>query len=941
MVTIYIDGIAFEVPEDKNLLETCQNLGINVPYFCWHPALHSVGACRQCAVKQFRDEKDTRGRIIMSCMAPVTDGMRVSVNDPEAIEFRKSVGEWLMLNHPHDCPICDEGGECHLQDMIVMTRHNYRRTAFPKRTFVNQQLGPFIHQEMNRCIQCYRCVRFYKDYAEGDDFDALGSHDSVFFGREKPGTLESPFSGNLIEVCPTGVFTDKTYKKHYIRKWDLQQAPSICTGCSLGCNTFVSERYGTVRRIRNRYSAKVNGYFLCDRGRFGYEQVNSEQRIRRTRLAGADGTREAAREDAVTRAREMIAGASGVIGIGSPRASVETNYMLQKLVGESNFYAGVSPKVESLVELVHQILRDGPVASASLREVERCDAVLVLGEDPVNSAPMLELALKQAARVAPVREAQARTGAPVWDDKAQRVVVQDRRGPVYNVTTYPTSIDRLSKGTLRRAPADIARFAHAVAHLLDPSAPEVGDLDDETAALAEKAAEALRGAERPLVVSGTSALSAAVIEGAANVARSLRNAGKEVRQFFVLPEQNSMGLAMLAPRPLDEAVERVRSDGADLVLLAENDLERRAAEKDAKLLLESVPIIVLDSLPTSATEHASVLLPAASFAESSGTVVNNEGRAQRFFRAMEPAGDALESWKWLAELAQPTANAAPSAVGGDGAALRDSARVTLTLDSLLEEIEAEAPVFSGIKRAAPGPGRGAPKAGIPRQSFRFSGRTAIHASEDVREHRVHEDPDSPLRYSMEGRVDPAHPGIVPEYWVPGWNSVQALNRFQEEVGGPMRGGEPGVLLFGRAAEAESAAGPNAGDGDRTVRDRSDGDHTAVTYFDAVPAAFRREGEKLATLPLSRIFGGEELSSRAPAISERTESPYAGLSESDGRKRGIRDGATVTIRAEGESNPRRLPVRLIAGLPEGILLLPEGVESWNGGRTGYATIEGSD
>ena len=142
MVTINIDGKAYQVEPKGNLLETCLSLGIDIPYFCFHPALGSVGSCRLCAVKRYRDASDTRGRITMSCMEPVADGMIISVEDKEVKEFRSNIIEGLMTNHPHDCPICDEGGECHLQDMVVMTGHNYRRYEFKKRTYKNQYLGP-------------------------------------------------------------------------------------------------------------------------------------------------------------------------------------------------------------------------------------------------------------------------------------------------------------------------------------------------------------------------------------------------------------------------------------------------------------------------------------------------------------------------------------------------------------------------------------------------------------------------------------------------------------------------------------------------------------------------------------------------------------------------------------------------------------------------------
>ena len=228
MAKIWIEGETRDVDASKNLLEVCLEQGLDLPYFCWHPALGSVGACRQCAVKQFRDEKDTQGKLVMACMTPASEGTRISVGDDEARTFRKSVTEFLMVNHPHDCPICDEGGECHLQDMTVMTGHRVRTYRFLKKTYTNQDLGPFVNHEMNRCIQCYRCVHFYREHAGGKDLQAFAAKDHVYFGRHEDGVLESEFAGNLVEICPTGVFTDKTSKQHYTRKWDLATAPSVC-----------------------------------------------------------------------------------------------------------------------------------------------------------------------------------------------------------------------------------------------------------------------------------------------------------------------------------------------------------------------------------------------------------------------------------------------------------------------------------------------------------------------------------------------------------------------------------------------------------------------------------------------------------------------------------------------------------------------------------------
>ena len=521
MITIYIDNKPYQVKPDQNLLQACLSLGFDLPYFCWHPAMHAVGACRQCAVKSYKDEKDTRGRIVMSCMTPLAEGMRISVDDPEAKAFRSSITEFLMVNHPHDCPVCDEGGECHLQDMTVMTGHTYRHTRFKKRTHRNQDLGPFINHEMNRCIACYRCIRFYRDYAGGRDLNVFASHDHVYFGRHEDGVLESEFSGNLVEICPTGVFTDKTFKKHFTRKWDLQTAPSICVHCGLGCNTIAGERYGTLRRILNRYNHEVNGYFLCDRGRFGYEFVNSDKRIkqplerlpsppldashrsRQTTLLppikggatskpsplegegrGEGGLEPIDKALALQNTINILSKSKKVIGIGSPRASLESNFALRALVGPDNFYSGMSGQEHELIALIIDILQKGPAHTPSLHDVEMSDAVLVLGEDVTNAAPLLDLAIRQAVRNKP-KEKIAGMRIPEWDDNAVRNAVQGETGPFYLATITRTRLDTLATRTFHAAPEDLASLGFAIAHELDPDAPAVPGISDAMSAARE------------------------------------------------------------------------------------------------------------------------------------------------------------------------------------------------------------------------------------------------------------------------------------------------------------------------------------------------------------------------------------------------------------------------------------------------------------------------
>ncbi|MEO6626414.1 MAG: NADH-quinone oxidoreductase subunit NuoG, partial [Burkholderiaceae bacterium] len=392
-VKIIVDGREMEVDPATNVLQAALCKGYNLPYFCWHPALGSVGACRQCAVIQYKDETDTVGRMVMSCMTPCTERARFSIEHPDAKDMRASVVEFLMTNHPHDCPVCEEGGHCHLQDMTVMTGHNYRRYRHSKRTHRNQELGPFIGHEMNRCIACYRCVRYYKDYAGGKDLDVFGSGANVYFGRAEDGTLQSPFSGNLVEVCPTGVFTDKPYGESYTRKWDLQTAPSVCTHCSIGCNLTPGERYGRLKRVENRYHGQINGYFICDRGRYGYGFVNRADRPRSV-LARSAGKNENLSADLAIAQVAQLVKKGRVLGIGSPRAALETNYALAQLVGRDNFVNGAAPAEQILTALGVSILCEGPARVATIAQAEAADAVLVLGEDVLNTGARLALALR-------------------------------------------------------------------------------------------------------------------------------------------------------------------------------------------------------------------------------------------------------------------------------------------------------------------------------------------------------------------------------------------------------------------------------------------------------------------------------------------------------------------------------------------------------------------
>jgi NADH-quinone oxidoreductase subunit G len=886
VATIIVDGREYEVDPTKNLLETCLSLGLNLPYFCWHPALHSVGACRQCAVKQFKDENDTKGRIVMACMTPAADGTRISIDDPEAVDFRSSIIELLMTNHPHDCPVCDEGGECHLQDMTVMTGHDYRRYRFNKRTHLNQYLGPFVNHEMNRCIQCYRCVRFYRDFAGGRDFDVFAAHNNVYFGRQADGVLESEFSGNLVEVCPTGVFTDKTLKKHFTRKWDLTTAPSICVGCGVGCNTIAGERYGEVRRIRNRYNGQVNGYFLCDRGRYGYEFVNHARRIRRPlyRSSPEAGQEIIGVAEALGQLSAMLQSSNGVIGLGSPRASLESNFALRSLVGPERFFSGISDPQARLIGQGLDVLRRGPARSPSLRQIGEADAVLVLGEDVTNTAPLLALQLRQAARVR-VLPLAGELKIDAWNDAAVREALQSDHGPFYVATPAAGKIDDLANGMFRGSPQEIAALGQAVAHAIDRNVPAVADLDSDTQRLAQEIAKALSGAIRPLIVSGSSLASAAVVEAAANIAWALCRTGTTADLSLVVPEANSLGLAMMGGAGLESALEALQSEPGQTLIVLEGDLPARAGSALSKALFEAAgQVVVLDSLESPTTLQADLVLPAATFAEGDGTLVNFEGRAQRYYQVFVPQGDVMESWRWLVKA---------SAQAGLG--LFEQAA---DVDQVISEMARALPELSRTAELAPPHGFRIVGMKIPRQAHRFSGRTAMLANINVSEPKPPDDPDTPFSFSMEGYKGMPPAQLVGRYWAPGWNSVQSLNKFQAEVGGPLRGGDPGARLI----EPEA--------------------NSSEPYFDAAGAAPSRPAGKWLTVPLYHLFGSEPLSLHSPGIAELSPAPYIGLSVEDAAALGLSEGDRLKVEIEGVGV--ELMWRSVPGLPGGLAGVPQGM-----------------
>ena len=852
MATLTVDGKQYEVRDGANLLQAVLSESLDLPYFCWHPAMGSVGACRQCAVMTYQDEEDTRGRMTMACMTNVSDGMIISVEAAQASDFRTSVIEWLMENHPHDCPVCEEGGECHLQDMTVMTGHSVRRYRGNKRTWQNQDLGPFIGHEMNRCITCYRCVRFYQDYAGGADLSALGSRNRMYFGRLEDGTLESEFAGNLVEVCPTGVFTDKPFATHYTRKWDLQSAASICPGCSVGCNTFASERYGLLKRLHNRYHDDVNKYFLCDRGRFGSHFINSPKRVRHAAVKAADGVFEYGDADNALKTAVNVVGDKHVIGIGSPRASVEANHALRALVGEENFCRGLSEPDRIATDQACSILMRGGFKVPTVSEVEESDAIFVVGEDIPNSAARLALAIRQATRNVSFDMAQD-AGIPLWQDAGVRGHAQHNQNPLFVATPRSTRLDELATATFNDLPDAIAQKA-------DEIATAIRNDSSSNDAFVDNVVACLKTAEKPTIVTGTRS-GPNVLNGASQIAWALQSAGIDVALLIVGREANSFNAVVTCEGiTLETALTRM-ANGANAVIL-ENDLFRRAEQTRVEAALSgSGQVIALDCLETPVLNAADVVLPAATYAEQTGCFVNYETRAQRFYQVFQPNDDIQPSWRWLSAVASRAGRTDASWSHIDD--LTQSALASLPgIDVTLDEL---APT-SGYRIAG--------EHRVARQTHRYSGRTAMRAHISVHEPKASIDDETPFSYSMEGQNPGDQAGAtIPYSWSPGWNSNQAIFKFQSEVDGDLLGHSSGKRLFEVPAEPDLEI-------DKEFS------------FD-INVAEPSNNTGLRAFAAPDVFGSDEQSCRSWPVAKRASDPYVLLNPTDVEAIGVAEGGGVS------------------------------------------------
>lgn len=601
MPKLVIDSQEIQVPVNTKVIDAAQQLGIVIPRFCYHPALGSVGACRVCAVA-FK-EGPVKG-IQMSCMVEAQDGMVVSTIDDEAVDFRRHVIEWLMLHHPHDCPVCDEGGHCLLQDTTIAGGHGLRKYKGKKRTHVDQYLGPLVQHEMNRCIQCYRCARYYQEFTGYRDLGVMGIGSRVYFGRSTPGPLESPFSGNLIDVCPTGVYTDKP-SRFFGRRWDFERSPSVCIHCSLGCNLVVSSRYREVVRHEARPNTDINGYFICDRGRYGYAYAGLEKRPRQAMAKGRPCTI----GEALANAAEKLLTISNQFGpdsiavASSMRSSLETVAAMKQACRENQWLGPVAATTRrNAKNLATALSRLTPETAISLSEISTADTIVIIGADPLNEAPMLALSLRQA---------QLRGG---------HVVVIDPRG-----VALPFDFDYW-----RTHPADLAATIKKINHAI--TSGDKDNLEESETNRLPKLIQQLLWSKRAVVICGTDIVTHNDISLAAELVDTLRRADVNTSLFYTLTGANAAAGLFLDGDSvcMTQILEGIEAGRIRALVVVESDMWQHYPDQARlKAALDRLEVLVgLDYLASPINNSAHYFIPTQTIYEAGGNWINQEGRLQ-------------------------------------------------------------------------------------------------------------------------------------------------------------------------------------------------------------------------------------------------------------------------------------------------------------------------
>ncbi len=639
-INLIIDGREVSATEGEMLHDAAKRGDVEIPVFCYEPKLgEPVGACRMCLV-----EIEGIPKLQTSCSTPVRDGMVVHTRTDQVKHAQSAVVEFLLVNHPLDCPVCDKGGECPLQDISMGWGPGKSRMTDQKRHFEKPiELSPLVAIDRERCILCYRCVRFSQEVAEDEQLQLLERGDRTFVGTFDDRPYVAPFHGNITDLCPVGALTSYTYRFR-ARPWDIEQAGSVCTLCPSQCNVSFTVRDEQVKRVVSRDNADVDDGWLCDRGRYGFEMFAAEERVRGPRLRS--GAANLGWEDAIAKAAAALkhGGAQSAAIVGD--ASNEEGYLVQRIMREALGSSNVDSRPSRGPARATQVRLDHPELSARVRDIDNAEAILLIGTDPLHSSPILDLRIRKAIR---------RNGA--------KLAV---------ATEQPTALDGGAAAATRYAPGGATLFLSELANCL--RLPNEGRASDIAATLRDADSVAIIWGDR-IGREGEGAVTALL-----DVAKALNLAGKDNSGLLEVPElTNARGLREAGCLPdAGPGLSDTRSTlttpyGANADLVGKSTEEIRAALESGELktlllfgvdplrdfpdtaawdraLTAADHVIAFSSFETATTAKASVVFPLETHAEKDGTVSHPDGRLQRVRPSASRPGDIRPNWGVLAEL---------------------------------------------------------------------------------------------------------------------------------------------------------------------------------------------------------------------------------------------------------------------------------------------------
>lgn len=628
MVELTIDGIKVDAPEGSMVIQAAHDAGVYVPHFCYHKKLSIAANCRMCLVDVEKAPKP-----LPACATPVTNGMVVRTRSEKAIAAQKSVMEFLLINHPLDCPVCDQGGECQLQDLAVGYGGSESRYKEEKRVVAAKSMGPLISTEaMQRCIHCTRCVRTGEEIAGIQEVGMLnrGEHAEIttFVGR----AVESELSGNMIDVCPVGALLSKPFRFN-ARTWELARRRSVSPHDSVGANLVLQAKMDKVLRVVPFENDEVNECWISDRDRFSYEGLYTEDRLTRPMVRGDDGQwREASWNDAM---QTIVAGMNAVrekfgadqLGcIGSATSTTEELALLARL-GRALGTENVDFRLRQTDARLDGALAGVPWLGMPLTALNELDRVLVVGSFLRKDHPLMAQRLRQAVkRGAQVSFIDSAADNPLFNAIAGRM------------TVAPSQLAN-----------SLAQVLVAVAKAKDSAVP-AGLEGVQVSAEAQQIADSLVSGERVAILLGNMAVNsdqASVIAANANAIAQASGA----KLGFLTAGGNTVGgyLANAVPGKGGLTAEQMLAQTlrAYLVLNVEPALDSDLGERAVETLKSATFSVALTSYRSAAEQWADVMLPVSPFTETSGTFVNAEGRVQSFKGAAAPVGDTRPAWKVL------------------------------------------------------------------------------------------------------------------------------------------------------------------------------------------------------------------------------------------------------------------------------------------------------